>query len=89
MIIFLLYFPIGIQTAFIKQHDDKSFIATRCEMVPIEWVARRIATGSFLKRYKGVEEGTRFHPLKMETFYKVSLRHHLPNFQIEPASMRR
>ncbi|CAD6190160.1 unnamed protein product [Caenorhabditis auriculariae] len=61
---------IGLPTHFETLLSDTEFIAKRCTMIPIEWVARRVATGSFLKRNPGVAEGYRFNDVKIETFFK-------------------
>jgi phosphoribosylaminoimidazole carboxylase/phosphoribosylaminoimidazole-succinocarboxamide synthase len=75
--IFELLNTCGIKTHFIKRADSdpEAFVGIRCEMIPLEVVTRRIATGSFLKRYSGVKEGYRFTPVKLEFFLKDDVQH--------------
>ncbi|XP_033170720.1 multifunctional protein ADE2 [Drosophila mauritiana] len=73
--VFRLLNEAGIRTAYVKQCGAKAFIARKCQMLPIEWVTRRLATGSFLKRNVGVPEGYRFSPPKQETFFKDDANH--------------
>lgn len=68
--VFTLLNEVGVKTAFVRKVSDDAFLAKSCEMVPIEWVTRRVATGSYLKRNPGVAEGFRFLAPKLETFYK-------------------
>ncbi|HZR39255.1 MAG TPA: phosphoribosylaminoimidazolesuccinocarboxamide synthase [Ktedonobacteraceae bacterium] len=65
----------GIDTHFVKLVNDTTLLVKRCNMLPIEVVMRRIATGSYLKRHPEISEGTRFDPVLVETFLKDDARH--------------
>lgn len=64
-----------VLTHFIKQVDTKSFLAQEVLMIPIELVARKIATGSFLKRHPEIAEGTIFEDVVIEFFMKDDSLH--------------
>lgn len=65
----------GIPTAFVRDHDARHFKARRVDMIPLELVTRRLATGSYLKRNPDAVEGQVFDPLVFELFYKDDARH--------------
>ncbi|GHO44397.1 phosphoribosylaminoimidazolesuccinocarboxamide synthase [Ktedonospora formicarum] len=79
--IFRLLNEAGITTHFVRQVDEVTMLVKRCQMLPIEHVQRRLATGSFLKRHPEVSEGVRFDPVLIETFLKDDARH---DPQIQP-----
>jgi phosphoribosylaminoimidazole-succinocarboxamide synthase len=65
----------GVATHFVDAPDDRTMVALRCKMIPLEVVIRRVATGSFLKRNPDFKEGHRFEPVVLEFFLKDDARH--------------
>jgi len=65
----------GIATHFISMVSDDVTLVKHCKMIPLEVVMRRIATGSYLRRHPGTEEGARFEPILVEFFLKDDAKH--------------
>lgn len=65
----------GIPTHFISAPADDQIVVVRCEMIPLEVVMRRRATGSYLKRHPESDESQVFDPVLVEFFVKDDARH--------------
>jgi len=75
--VFELLRKAGIPVAYQRQFSPTEFLAKKCDMIPLEVVARRFAVGSYLKRYPNLslnEHKTphRFHRLIIEFFLKTT-----------------
>ena len=64
----------SVPSHFIRQVDPRTFLARSVEMIPLEIVVRKIATGSYIKRNPDVVEGT-FLPYLVEFFAKNDAEH--------------
>ena len=64
----------GIHTHFVKQESENVIIAKYLEIVPLEFVVRNIAAGSFVRRY-GLEKGVKFDRPIFELFLKSDELH--------------
>ena len=76
----------GIATHFVAAPADDTMIVRRCRMIPLEVVMRRLATGSYLRRWPQTPEGTRFEPVLVEFFVKDDARH---DPQVQPDEIAR
>ena len=73
---FKLLTAAGVPNHFVEDGKSQNEqITKKADMIPLEVVARRIATGSYLKRNPQVSEGHRFEDLVTEIFYKDDSKH--------------
>lgn len=73
--VFALLNRAGVPTHFVSAPEPTVTVARRCEMIPLEVVTRRLATGSYLRRHPEVAEGRRFEPPLVEFFLKDDAAH--------------
>lgn len=73
--VFALLNRSGIATHYVDSPDAGTMVVRRCQMIPLEVVMRRMATGSYLKRHPETAEGARFDPALVEFFLKDDARH--------------
>jgi len=59
----------GIPVAYLEQLSPTEFLAPKCEMIPLEVVARRYAVGSYLKRMPKFSQPDGQPPFRFEELY--------------------
>lgn len=64
-----------ILITFLDQISDTEFRALQAKMIPIEIVVRRIATGSYIHRYREIADCTRLTRTVVEFFLKDDAAH--------------
>ena len=80
----------GVRTHFVDRVDDVTFRARNVEMIPLELVARRYASGSVRDRFPELPEGAVFDELLFEIFEKDDANHDpLLDFDFEAGVLRR
>jgi len=65
----------GVATHYVDLVSENANLVTQCQMILLEVVMRRIATGSYIRRNPVVAEGARFDPLVVEFFFKDDALH--------------
>ena len=73
--VFRLLERYGVPTHFVDRVDDVTFRARDVEMIPLELVARRYATGSFRDRFPDLADGAVLEQLVFEIFEKDDAHH--------------
>ena len=80
----------GVPTHFVAGVDDVTFRARNVEMIPLELVARRYATGSVRDRFPDLSDGAIFDELMFEIFEKDNNNHDpLLHFDFAAGILRR
>ena len=80
----------GIPTHFVDGVDDVTFRARQVEMIPLELVARRYATGSFKDRFPDLADGALLDEVVFEVFEKDDANHDpLLEFDFDASVLRR